>query len=336
MILLRLSLLALLVALSLFGALAAVDSAQPAPSAVRVVVVGPEDTAAVVEAHLSSVEGFEVIARSELKELWGEQIVASLADHLPSLGRLAGVDVFLSLEEGPLLTLKLVNAATAEEIARSSTTADNLKEEAVRLLSTNHVWTQKSLVPIAISEPEDAHGRAAAMALSEWLSAAGHPILNRRITWNILEERARVEDGFVDTEESLPPFPAASRLLQIKSGPEGVTLGLLASDGSLLGHFLWADAPVPDEALKQFLHQHLSRVEAETPAEFRQRVNVEASLPFYEGVTLFESGEPLAAMLKFQEAYEMNHLFVAAYEWEMRCYKSLRKSLRYIAGVGYY
>lgn len=297
--------------------------ASPSQGATRVAILGPADEAAVLETGLSGREGLVVLTRSELGLLMSEQALGSLSTDSPRLGKVIGADVFLSVEDGKPISLRLVDAATGEEMGSKTATHETLVDQAWALLSAARDPTPASLATVAVLDGEEgAPVRAAGTSLREWLSAAGFMVLDRTRTLEVLEERAAREGGFVAGGAELPPFPGASRLLQLNDGEGGIVLTVIASDGTQRGRFVWKSAPQPDDGLQQFLQEQLGDSGGGSMAEFRQRVNVEALLPFYEGVALFDAGRPLEAIVKFQRAYEMNHLFLAAYEWEMRCYEA--------------
>lgn len=292
----------------------------------RLAMFGPEDEVAQLEAGMSGVNGLEIITRNDLRILLGEQLLDSLSVGSPAFGHLLGADVFLFIEPGPPCILRLVDADTGEDLGRSAFKPAAIVNTARTLLEKADRDEDSLRLSVAILDLDGPEVRVSGAVLREWLVGAEFRVLDRTLTFQVLDERTAKETGFRSVGEKLPPFPGASRLLQIAATADGIQITVLADDGSTRGRYFWKSAPEPDEDLERFLLDHLGGKPMdglESMVEFRQRVNIEALLPFYEGVALFDSGQPLRAIIKFREAYEMNHLFSAAYLWEIRCYEAV-------------
>ncbi len=302
-------------------------AAQESASPLRLAIFGPADEVARLEAGLSGQENLEILTRNDLRMILGEQVLESLAGNPPAFGNLLGADLFLLIESDDPPVLRLIDAATGEELDRGIAVsgARALTAAAAAMLTKARIREPSASQTVAVLDIDGPEIRTSGEVLREWLAGAGFRVLDRTLTLQVLDERSAKEAGFRVSQSSMPPFPGASHILQLTpmdTPAEGHQITLLADDGTVRGRHHWHSAPQPDAALETFLQEQLGGSEHESVAEFRQRVNIEALLPFYEGVNLYESGQPLEATIKFQQAYEMNHLFLAAYLWEIRCYEA--------------
>lgn len=319
MIVLRWPLLALLVALSSFGAFASVDSAQFPVSAVRVVVVGPIDVAALVEAELSSAGEFVVLERSALKAIFREWEGGDFSQ----LGNLAGADYLVAVSPDAK-RLSLIDATSGRwlgEVPAANPSAA-LRELMIRA-------NEPARPTVAVVGDHDLDG------LQHWLISEGFQVLDRKQSLQVLGERELGETGFTKTGKRTTPFLGAEFVIV----RDAHSLRVFGGNGHLLGEMPIRGAN-PDGPDEEKLRQLLSG-DGATSAVFRQHVATEALKPFYRGIRNFAAGRYPEAAAEFQLAYEASNRFEPAYRWEARCYDAmglprLAAAVTRFADLGFY
>lgn len=294
----------------------------------RVAIFGPPDATALVETALSRVQGVEVLERANFSALQAEQILsaASLRPLAMRLGSTA--DVFFLLEQEPdstAWTLILADALDGRELNRAIRLPfGKLQEESLRLLVGISPVLDVEGTKVVILESNDPEARAVGQLIREFLGRYSVPILDRSLAWQVLDERFSVQGGFQKMEEVLPAFAGAGQILTVeRTGKDSVEVKIFSADGSVLAVFQWGLTMANSEAFGQNLLPLIAGAKGSKVAPYQQRVGIEALLPFYRGVSAYSSGQILSALQEFQRAREANHRFVAAYQWEQRCYDAL-------------
>lgn len=301
MIVLRWPLFAFLAATSAFGAFASVDSAQFPASTVRVVVVGPEDVAALVEAELSAAGEFVVLERSALKAIFREWEGGDLSQ----LGNLAGADYLVAVS-ADAKRLSLIDATNGRWLGEVSTTNPSA---ALRELMVRVIEPVRPTVAVVGDHFLD--------GLQHWLADEGFQVLDRKQSLQALGERELGETGFTKACERTTPFLGAEFVI----ARDAHSLRVFGGNGHLLGEMPISSAK-PDGPDAEKLHQLLSGNRT-AEAVFRQHVATEALKPFYRGIRNFSAGRYPEAAAEFQRAYEASNRFEPAYRWEARCYDAM-------------
>lgn len=267
----------------------------------RLVVTGPADAAAVVEAKLAGDGGFTVLGRAELGEIFKEWAQGDAS----RLGRLAGADFMVSVTvDGRRLSV--VDATTG------------------RWLGEGSAEEPAAVVRKLLDKPLPAAGRSVAVVgeggldgLRRWLTGEGFQVLDRERSLEVLGERELADTGFTEPGARTAPFLGAAFVIH----REGLLLRVFAGDGRLLG-MVPVRGDGPDGAGEERLRGMLRGGE-EPDAVFRQHVAAEALQPFYRGIREFAAGRYPEAAAEFQRAYEASNRFEPAYRWEARCYDAM-------------
>jgi len=143
---------------------------------IRVAIFSPEDSdaAAMVTAGVSKIPGVEVVERSQIKLLLGEQVLGTTTRERLALGRVLSADLLLLVEKGN--SFAWIEARTGEELFRiREDSAEILARSAVALVEEQREESEKTTAAILDEEAT----KAAGDEVRDWLRSCGVRVLDR-------------------------------------------------------------------------------------------------------------------------------------------------------------
>lgn len=301
------------------------------------VVVGSDGKAAdwqplITAGLLAERPATELVERGELARVWAERERAALAAK-PEAGlaasAVATVDRYLHFRPvgDDRWIVELVDAASGRALgsvsadAGSPDQAGRLAKAAAGLLDAPAPAEKPRAVTVAVVESAGAAGDAGLFGLAVRLRAAladsGLTVLDRALTQELAVERNDSKRGFRASEAG-GDFLGADYLVELS--PDDIRL-VRTADGVVAAARPRGEHDEVD-ALQQWLFP-LMAGRSFKPVPYLPSVEIEALVPFYRGVALFDAGRFEDATTEFSRAYQLNDRFRDAYEWEARCYEAL-------------
>lgn len=288
-------------------------AADPESRRVRVAVLCANDAdEANLLARLSDRDDVVLLERRQLERILGERSLSAPLKG-PAVGRLLGAEYFLSLT--PPDHLEAVGAQSGRIVY-----AGISLDDAIRKMRDSHLPDQTR---IAVIEKGGGQSHQAAAALREYLMSSDAVVLDRSLSNHIAIEHGLGENGFAGNEAA--PMLGADLIVFVESENRSLRLSVLSPGyggvQSSADFPLPAGAEPPGKAL-QWLNSNLGLQKA-SGEDYFPEIQIEALGPFYDGIAKFGRGEPAAALLSFQDAYDLNDKFTEALHWEARCYDAM-------------
>ncbi len=288
-------------------------AADPEPRQVRVAVLGTSDAdEATLITRLSHRGDVILLERRQLERILGERSLSAPLKG-PAVGRLLGAEFFLSLT--PPDHLEAVGAQSGQ-IVYVGTSLD----DAIRKMRESRLADQTR---IAVIEKANVESRQAAAALREYLVSSGAVVLDRSLSNHVAIEHGLGENGFSGKE--VAPMLGADLIVFVEKENHSLRLSVLTpNNGGVRSSAVFplpAGAEPPGKAL-QWLNSNLGLQKA-SGEDYFPEIQIEALGPFYDGLAKFGRGESAAALLSFQDAYDLNDKFTEALYWEASCYDAM-------------
>ncbi len=314
--------------------------AAAAAPRVAIVVTGSADAAdwqSVLTAGLSHSNDWTVVERAELSRLWQERAQLALTQSADTPAAPASVEIYLHARRvgETRWIIDVINAADGVTLAsglaepeQAAGIAGDLEKQsrsvlAAALVNRRGSAVSRQRVRVAVVERGAANDIVVpvlALRLRGAFAENHLVVLDRALTQELAIERNDAERGFrVDTPTGA--FLGVDYWIELTTGDARV---VRAVDGVVLGARAY-DPAVENEvdALQRWAFPlMLGRVGRE-PAPYLPTIEIEALVPFYRGLVLYDGGRFAEATAEFSRAYQLNGRFREAFEWEARCYEAL-------------
>jgi len=272
----------------------------------------------------------ELVERSELARVWTERERAVLTTRSEaSAPTVVAVERYLHFRSigGGRWIVELIDAVSGRALGASAVekvepgAGAGLVKAAAGLLDAPVPAAKARAVTVAVVESAGGSGDEQLFGLAVRLRAAladsGLVVLDRALTQEVAVERNEAKRGF-------RVAAAEGRLLGADYWMElsASELRVVRLADGVVAAVRAREAKDDVDALQRWIFPLLAGHEAQ-PKPYLPEVEVEALVPFYRGVALYNDGRFEEATEEFSRAYQLNDRFHEAYEWEARCYEAL-------------